>query len=162
MTLIELVVALAIAAMVSAVVATGSSALASQLRRHLAMVRHSDGPGDALAGILADIRSDPDWTACLPAYGCPAYVGSSHGMAVVANGHAWAIHDRGLRTCFRDRCELALAGVSSLQVVVDTHDGAGIRRAEARPESTRGAHRIEIRLWLAEGGLRSRSAWLAR
>jgi hypothetical protein len=162
MTLIELVVALAIAATLSVAVVATSSAVAVQVRSRLAAVRGAVGPADVLTAMLADIRADKGWTACLPSRGCPAYVGSDHGMAIVANHHAWAIHDRGLRTCFTDRCELALGGVSALQVVVDWREGDVLRRAEATGARVRSAHRVEIRLWLTDGSMRSRSAWLPR
>lgn len=162
MTLIELLVALTVAALVTAVVLTGSSALATQYRRSLGVIRDGMRPGDALAAILADIRRDPGWLACLPSHGCPVYVGSEHGMAIVANGHAWAIHDRGLRSCSPERCELVMAGVSALQVFVDTREGEVLRRAEASHAAARRAHRVEIRLWLADGSMRSRSAWVRR
>jgi prepilin-type N-terminal cleavage/methylation domain-containing protein len=157
MTLVELVVGLAIAAIVAAGVMAGAAAIARQVQRDLAAARAGADTADVLEAILADVRSDPAWVACRVAR-CPAYLGRSHGTALWANGHAWAVHDGGLRICWQSHCELALRGVSAMQVFVDRRDGLRVHRVEAPSRVPGVTRRVEVRLWLADGSRRSRSA----
>jgi hypothetical protein len=160
MSLVELMVGLAIASIVAAVVMAGAAATATQVRRELAAARLAEGPRDVLAAMLADVRRDPAWSACLTTVRCPAYVGRSYGVALVANTHAWAIHDGGLRVCSKEHCELALGGVTALQVWVDAEEGGFVRRDEISHAPEGRLRRVEIRIWLTDGSRRSRSTWL--
>lgn len=158
MTLVELLAGLAIGSIVAAGAVAGAAAVASRVRADLASARAYAGPADALEAMLADVRSDPAWLACsVPA--CPGKLGRSHGVALVANEHAWAVHDGGLRLCWQSHCEVALRGVSAMQVFVDRHDGGRVHRIEVPQRAAGNVRRIEIRLWLVDGTSRSRSAW---
>lgn len=159
MTLVELAVGLAIAAMVSAGVLTGAAAVARRVRHDLALAQAASGPADALAAMLGDLRRDPRWSVC-QASRCTHHVGDSHGVVVVANEHAWAIGPGGLRVCSPQHCEPILSSATALQVVADTTEGDRISRKEIVRRPAGVMRRLEIRLWLADGTARSRSLWL--
>lgn len=160
MSLIELLVGPAVGSIVAAGAMAGAAAGAAQVRSVLASMRIEGGPAEALDAMLADVRGDPAWLACRVA-ACPGGLGRSHGIALVAGGHAWAVHNGRLRICWHSHCEVALRGVSAMQVFVDRHDGGRVHRVEAPDGAVGAPRRVEIRLWLADGTPRSRSTWIA-
>jgi len=145
---------------VSAAVLTGAAAVAGGIRNHLASARAASRPADALEAMLADVEADPRWSVC-QASRCSRYVGESHGVVLVTGERAWAIGPGGLRVCSGEHCERVLASAISLQVIADTAAGDRTSRREItrRPEGA--VRRLELRLWLADGKLRSRSLWMA-
>ncbi|WP_170207548.1 prepilin-type N-terminal cleavage/methylation domain-containing protein [Luteibacter pinisoli] len=160
MTLVELVVGLAVASTVAAVVLVGSAAVATQVRRGFASSGATESADAALAAMLADVRRDGEWSTCLPARGCPVYVGGAYGMAlVVGRQRAWTIQD-GLRLCAGRHCERVFEGATALQVLVDTDVDGGIRHDEARRGDASRARLVELRLSLRDGTSRSRWAWI--
>jgi hypothetical protein len=160
MSLVELLVGLAVGSIVAVGAMAAAAAGAAHVRSVLASIRTEAGPADALNAMLADVRRDPAWVACRVA-ACPGGLGRSHGIALVAGGHAWAVHDGRLRICWHSHCEVALRGVSAMQVFVDRRDGERVHRVEAPRGAAGVPRRVEIRLWLADGTRRSRSTWIA-
>jgi hypothetical protein len=165
MTLIELVVGLALAAIVAAGAVTGATAVALRVRRDVAAAREVAGPGEILNAMLGDLLADRSrgaaWSVCRVERACKAHVGQGHGVALLANGHAWVMGEGGLRVCSVAHCELVLPGVSSLQVWVDRKEGEYTHRVEAFRPVAGVVQRVEVALWLADGSRRSHSAWVA-
>lgn len=159
-SLVELLVALAVASVVAAVVLVASAGLARQARHVLASARTVAKPADALAAMLADLRGDRSWSLCRAPSECAAYVGQGHGTALVANDHAWVLYDDGLRVCSKHRCDGVLASATALQVFASTVHGDSIRRVERVSGSAGRVRLVEVRLWLNDGSQRSRLAWL--
>jgi prepilin-type N-terminal cleavage/methylation domain-containing protein len=160
MTLVELIVGLAVASTVAAVVLVGSAAIATQVRRGFASSEAAATADAVLAAMLADVRRDRGWSTCLPARGCPVYVGGAYGMAlVVGQQRAWTIQD-GLRLCAGKHCERVFEDATALQVLVDIEVDDGIRRDEARRGDASRARLVELRLSLRDGTSRSRWAWI--
>ncbi|UPG91955.1 hypothetical protein L2Y96_09365 [Luteibacter aegosomaticola] len=165
MTLVELVVGLALAAIVAAGAVTGATAVTLHVRRDIAAAREAAGPGDVLDAMVGDVLADRSpgkgWSVCRVERGCAAHVGQGHGVALLAHGHAWVMGAGGLRVCGAAHCELVLPGASALQVWVDRHDGERIRRVEGFHPVAGAIRHVELQLWLADGTSRSRSAWVA-
>jgi prepilin-type N-terminal cleavage/methylation domain-containing protein len=158
-TLVELLVALAIASIVAAVVLTGCVAASVHVRRAVAM-QAGVATDDALVAMLSAVRHDPSWAACR-AGRCGAHTGEGHGVALVAGGHAWVVGD-GLLFCTARRCEVVAAEAVALQVLVEhvANDAGPAGRGEHRGRAPPRPALVEVVLWLRDGSQRSRLAWL--
>jgi prepilin-type N-terminal cleavage/methylation domain-containing protein len=159
MSLVELLVGLAVAAMVAAIATTGLSMMGLSVVRHRAALRTDDALWLAQAAIARDMRASTHWKGCIAARGCSRQ--ASHvGMPVlVLEGAEW-FADSGLWRCDRKRehCDKYLDGISGVEFMAYVTDADGVTRRETFVEEhSNTATAVEVVLWTTDGGRYSRT-----
>lgn len=151
-SLVELLVSLAVAGVVSAVVATGAGAAGLASRRHLERVRHEDAARLALAVLADDLAASSQWRACTEARDCTVTARHRPFRSYLLHTDAadWLV-GHGLRRCVT-RCEAWVDGIVRLEVTADLPDAEGrVRRLPLLQRHGDTARLLEVTVVLADG-----------
>lgn len=155
-TLVELLVGLAVGAVVTAIALAGVSATGAAMRKQVAALSADRAAMLALQGIVADLRRDARWSGCARARDCAVLRRPVDSPMLRAGDHAWLVDD-GLRRC-AERCEQYAREVVQMDVTADVVDASGRVRRLPLSQGTHGRIRLlEVRLRTRDGRSYSRS-----
>lgn len=158
MSLIELLVGLAVAAIVAVIAIANLSMMGMVVVRQRTAARADDEMWMAHAAITRDLRSSTLWKGCIEARGCS--VQRSHtGTPVLMLDSAEWLADDGLWRCVRNKpCDKFLENIVGVEFMADIRNDAGVTRRKPFAEAhTNAAKTLEVVLWTREGRSYSRT-----
>ncbi|WP_429197257.1 PulJ/GspJ family protein [Luteibacter sp. W1I16] len=156
MTLVELLVGLAVAAIVAAVAMTGLSIMGLAVVRQRAATRMEDAVWLAHAAIARDLCASARWKGCVEARGCTAQ-GVHGGMRALVLDHAEWFVDKGLWRCEGAECGTYLDGIAGAEFIALLQDGGSLRQVPFAPIHGNTAKALEVVLWTSDGHRYSRT-----
>jgi len=156
-SLVELMVGLAVAAIVAAAATVSLVAAGAAARRHLVISRDEDGARSALAAIVRDLEAATTWRMCTEARDCPQKaIAKAYDVPVLLAGSiGWLVADE-LKRCDKI-CEKYVEGVVALDIVADLPGTDGlIERQPFKQRHEARARAIEITVTMRDGRRYSR------
>ena len=162
MSLIELLVAMAVASLVAAMAATALSIAGVAAARHSVARRQDDAAWLALAAMARDLTAAEVWTGCTGHSDCAARPAHPAASALVVSSAAsavgaqpWRVEwlaDGDLWRCETKQCDRYLAGVGTAWFQADVLDnGCTMRRRMLSERMTGDPVAIEITLRTRDG-----------
>jgi len=151
-SLVEMMVGLAVAAIVAAAATVSLAAAGSAVRRHLVTIRDEDRVRLALAAMVSDLEAATAWRMCTEARDCPQKtMAREYDMPVLLAGSiGWLVSDE-LRRC-DTTCQTYVQGVIHLEVIADLPGTDGlVERQPFQQKHGVGARAIEITLTMRDG-----------
>lgn len=159
-TLIELLVALAVASLVATVALAALSMTGSAVLRHRALTRSGDAAWLALAALANDIRGADRWEGCVGGIACanaPSHTGPAALVLVRDDVRIAWFTDDGLLRC-APACERVVDDIVRAHFVADVPGDDGIVRRVPFAASHGGrATALEAQLWTRDGRLYRRT-----
>lgn len=157
MTLVELLVGLAVAAIVAAVAMTGLSIMGLAILRQRAATRADDATWLAHAAIARDLCASTRWKGCVEARGCTTQTAHG-GMPALVLDHAEWFVDGGLWRCEGRDCQTYLDGIAGAEFIASLRDDGGtLRQVPFAPIHGNRARALEVVLWTVDGHRYSRT-----
>ncbi|WP_426284896.1 PulJ/GspJ family protein [Luteibacter sp. E-22] len=157
MTLVELLVGLAVAAIVAAVAMTGLSIMGLAIVRQRAATRMEDAVWLAHAAIARDLCVSTGWKGCVEARGCTTQTVHG-GMPALVLDHAEWFVDGGLWRCQGPDCQTYLDGIAGAEFIASLRDDGGtLRQVPFAPIHGKRAKALEVVLWTVDGRRYSRT-----
>lgn len=157
MTLVELLVGLAVAAIVAAVAMTGLSVMGLAVLRQRTATRMEDAAWLAHAAIARDLCASSQWKGCIEARGCTTQTVHGGTPALVLEHAEWFV-DGGLWRCEGLDCQTYLDGIAGAEFIASLRGGGGaLRHVPFAPIHGNGASALEVVLWTMDGRRYSRT-----
>lgn len=157
MTLVELLVGLAVAAIVAVVAMTGLSIMGLAIIRQRAAIRMNDMVWLAHAAIARDLCVSRRWKGCIEARGCTAQTVHGGTPALVLDHAEW-FADGGLWRCEGSDYGTYLDGIVGIEFIALLQDDRGsLRQVPFAPIHENKASALEVVLWTADGRPYSRT-----
>lgn len=156
-SLVELMVGLAVAAIVAAAATVSLVAAGSAARRHLVTSRDEDRARLALAAMVRDLEAATAWRMCTEARDCPQKtMAREYDMPVLLAGSiGWLVSDE-LKRCDTN-CQTYVQGVDHLEIVADLPGPDGlVQRQPFQQRHEASARAIEITVTMRDGRRYSR------